>query len=96
MTEKPTFVDVDLEKLAATKQIAEDIITISEAAHRMLSSGLSKRALLLLIKDETKVPFDHIERVLDVLPKLRSIYLEKPDGGKAHQGRNRLQPRHDP
>jgi len=81
------YADVDLDKLAATKEIAENIVQISEAANRLLSSGLKKRALIVLIKDEIKVPLHQIEKVLDILPLLSDLYLEKPNA-KASKGRS--------
>ena len=56
--------------------IAEDLKRFCDAADRLLATGLTKRALILLLKDKSGVPQYQISRLLDALPLLRDFYRE--------------------
>lgn len=58
--------------------IAQSIIDISGAFEKISKSRLSKRAIVLLIKDATRnISMNDIEIILDVVPRLKDIYLKK-------------------
>ena len=69
--------DLDtLEQAVATSaEIAADIKRIADASERLLTSHLTRRALIVLISDASNQPPVYVERVLDALPKLRKFYL---------------------
>lgn len=54
--------------------LADAIVRIGDAMTRLESSGLNRRAVIVLVHDATKLPKRDIELVLDTLPKLRSMY----------------------
>lgn len=68
------------EKPVPAEILAESIVKISRATDRMLSSGLNRRALILLVWD--LVPNDvgkrEVAAVLDALPQLEKAFLTKP------------------
>lgn len=58
--------------------IAQSIIDVSVAFEKIQKSRLSKRAIVLLIKDCHKdLSIFDIERILDIVPKLKDVYLKK-------------------
>lgn len=72
MTNKTSLLDTDLSEI---KEIAEAIRQFSDLADALARSGLSQRAMLVLIKDCSGVPQKQIKKVLDALPTLKKIYL---------------------
>lgn len=75
----PTHIPVQY----VTDEIAEAVKNVSEAAEKMESSGLSRRAILVLLQESIgsrRVTRDQISLVLDHLPRLKAIYLK--NGGK--------------
>lgn len=72
-----------------TEIIAAAIVRLSQAAEKMLSSGLNRRGLEVLLKDTSGVPMSEIGRVLNALPRLAELYTI-PKRGSKH---NRLQMR---
>lgn len=59
--------------------IAQSIIEISEAFKKIENSRLSKRAIILLIKDRCNgIGMTEIETILDVVPKLKDYYIKEP------------------
>lgn len=61
-----------------TKEIlAEAITRISEGFTALEKSGLNKRAIMILIQAETKLPQRDIRLVLDALPRLKGWYCRK-------------------
>jgi len=60
-----------------TKEIlAKAIVSIGKAADKLLLSGLNKRAVLVLLQAETKLPQRDIKIVLEALPKLEQWYCK--------------------
>ncbi len=56
--------------------IAKSIIEISEAFEKINKSQLSRRAVVLLLQDLTKLGKNEIELVLNYAPKLKDYYLK--------------------
>lgn len=52
------------------------IVEIAEGARKLLGSKLSKRAVLVLLKDASGQPMNVIEEVLDNAAKLDKLYLK--------------------
>lgn len=71
MANKGSFLDTNLDEI---KDIAESIREFDNVAKALADSGLSERAMLILIKDCTGVPHKQIKKVLDSLPQLKKIY----------------------
>lgn len=57
--------------------IAQAVIDISKAFERIQKSRLSQRLIILLIQDQTKISHAKIRQILEVVPKLKDIYLKK-------------------
>jgi hypothetical protein len=59
--------------------LAESIVKMSAAAQKLNSSGLTRRALVILIADivPCNVRKHDIVAVLDALPKLADTYVKK-------------------
>jgi hypothetical protein len=55
--------------------IATGIVRMAEAAHAMMNSGLSERALIVLVNDMTGVTMRDIKQVLKALSNL-TTYVE--------------------
>jgi hypothetical protein len=70
--------DVKVIEDAPVEVLASAIVKISEAAQKMQASGLTRRALVLLIHDISKVGIPAINDVLDALPILSRRYVSKP------------------
>lgn len=58
----------------AAKEIAQAIVRISQAMEVLLSSGLNRKALLVLLFDYTGVPKKQIAKVIDGLEHLKIEY----------------------
>jgi hypothetical protein len=54
--------------------LAAAITRISNGFTELLASGLNKKAIVVLIQAETKLPQRSIVAVLDALPRLRGWY----------------------
>lgn len=59
------------------EDIADHIVKISDASAKMLGAGLTMKALIILLHEETKVSKRDIEKVLNALPKLRELVFKK-------------------
>jgi len=58
-----------------TKQVlAEAVTRISEGFAALEKSGLNRKAIIILIQAETKLPLRDIRLVLDALPRLKGWY----------------------
>lgn len=69
----------DGENVIELKIMEQAIIDVATAARKLLASRLSKRAVLVLIKDSmtgTGLPLRDIELVLDCASKLDKRYLK--------------------
>ena len=54
--------------------LAEAIVNIGGAFKKLQTSGLNKKAIIILIQAETKLPQRDIKLVLDALPQLERWY----------------------
>lgn len=54
--------------------LAEAIVNIGSAFKKLQASGLNKKAIIILIQAETKLPQRDIKLVLDALPQLERWY----------------------
>lgn len=54
--------------------LAEAIVRIGEAFEKLQENGLNRKAIIILIQAETKLPRHTIATVLDALPRLRGWY----------------------
>lgn len=57
--------------------IAEEIAKVGEAARKLLSSKLSRRAVLVLLKDQTGISHVTIGKVLDAAANLGAAYTKR-------------------
>jgi len=80
MTKKPKVTIVKNEdKVIELKIMEEAIVEVANAARKLLNSKLTKRAVLVLIKDSmtgSGLPLRDIELVLDMAAKLDKRYLK--------------------
>lgn len=64
-----------------TEILAASIVRVSEAAKKLLDGGLTKRALIVLIKDyvgqQSGIGTRDIEAILDALPRLKGYYVKQ-------------------
>lgn len=60
----------------STEILAEAIVNIGNATKKMMSSGMNKKAIIVLIHDKTKLPKSTITTVLDSLPQLERWYCK--------------------
>ncbi len=67
---------------APVELLATSIVKVSEAAQKMQASGLTRRAMALLIQDVCKVGIPAINAVLDALPELSKRYVSKAKAGR--------------
>jgi hypothetical protein len=58
--------------------LAEAIVQVADAAKRLLSSRLTKRAILVLLHDSSGVGMRDIEYVLDHAAQLAFVYIKQP------------------
>ena len=68
------------DKVIETKIMEDAIVEVATAARKLLNSKLTKRAVLVLIKDSmsgTGVPMKDIELVLDCASRLDKRYLKQ-------------------
>lgn len=64
-------------KPESTEILAEAIVRIGEAASKLSASGLNRKAIVVLIHDETKISKRDIIIVLDSLTRLEGWYCRK-------------------
>lgn len=60
--------------------LAQSIVQVAENFSKVLASGLTERALVVLLYDGIgghKITKDQIRLVLDALPRLKGWYLKK-------------------
>lgn len=60
----------------STEILAEAIVSIGNAAGKLLSSGINKKAIVILLQAQTKLPQRDIKLVLDSLPQLERWYCK--------------------
>lgn len=76
MAKKVEIVEVDA---VGPKVLAEAIVRLDEAANKLMKSGLTRRAIYVLLKDLAGVSIGHIEMVLQGLTELKMTYTKKPE-----------------
>lgn len=60
--------------------LAKSVIQVSEAAAKLVKSGLTQRAIIVLLQDgigAAKIGKDQIKLVLENLPKLKAWYVKE-------------------
>jgi len=66
--------------------LADDISKLSDAFRQLINSRLSKRAVVVLLKDMLpQVNITEIKLVLEALPLLKETYVKKWAGGGAKE-----------
>lgn len=60
--------------------IAKSIIDVSKAFEAIEKSRVSQRVIVLLIHDKTKIAQRDIVAILDIVPRLKDIYLKRVPG----------------
>lgn len=76
MPKQTITVKTDEENPQPVEIIAQSIIDISNAFQKINESRLNRRALVLLIRDQTNLGMNEINLVLNIVPKLKDIYLK--------------------
>lgn len=59
--------------------LAKSVVQVAEASKKLLNSGLTKRAIIVLLQDgigTSKINKTQIELVLDNLPRLKAWYVK--------------------
>lgn len=79
MKPKPDVIVTEIEQVT-TEVLAASIVRLSDAATRMLNSGLDMRALTVLLKAQTGFDLGMIERVLRALAQLKDTYTTQKSG----------------
>jgi hypothetical protein len=74
MPQKTSMARPDERPEPDAKTLAEAVVKISDAMHRLLASGLHRHAIVVLLADMTKLPKRDIEYVLNGLEQLKSRY----------------------
>lgn len=67
----------DAEDVKPLEVMAAEIIKLSKAAQEIANSKLEKRAILLLIRDITKLPLETIDQVLTAAKDLETYFIKK-------------------
>jgi len=63
----------------STELLAKSVVQVAEASKKLLNSGLTKRAIIVLLHDGigvSKINKKQIELVLDNLPRLKGWYIK--------------------
>lgn len=63
----------------STELLAKSIIQVAEASEKLLNSGLTKRAIEVLLQDgigASKISKGQIRLVLENLPRLKAWYIK--------------------
>lgn len=80
MTKQNIRIKKDTENPESVELLAKSIIQVSEAASKLLKSGLTTRAIVVLLQDGigmTKINKSQIYLVLNNLPRLKAWYVNK-------------------
>ena len=57
--------------------LAQSIVKLSKSADQMMQSGLKRRTLLVLLRDQTGLSLSDIDKVIEAFPKLAKIYTTR-------------------
>lgn len=77
MASKKVVVKQEPEKPVEVEVLARAIVEIGNAAKRLAASALNRKAVIVLLAHETKLPQGTIKSVLDGIADLESTYLRK-------------------
>ncbi len=66
----------DDEKPVSREVLAKAIVDMSEAATRLTSSGLNRKAVIILLSESSGVNRTDIKHVLDCMESLQTTYLK--------------------
>ena len=67
-----------IEAAEASQDVAEALRAVADAGDRLLASGLTKRALIVLLRDKTGLSMGGIRLLLEALPALRGYTKPRP------------------
>jgi len=70
-------IEQDPENIVEQPILAQAIVDMSRAAKKALSSGLTRRAIIILIAYSSKLPMRDIEIVINNIEDLESTWLTK-------------------
>jgi hypothetical protein len=70
----PAKIIQDENEPVPTEILAKSVVAVSAAAQKLLAGGLTMRALMVLIHDQTAVPLAHIKLVLESAGDLAKQY----------------------
>lgn len=73
---KRVVVQQDPEKIVETPVLAQAIVDIGKAAQKLAVSGLNRKAIVLLISHDSKVPQRDVIYVLDSIQYLAKTYCK--------------------
>ncbi len=79
MSKTPVKIVKDEDKVIKVEIMEQAIIDVAQSARKLLNSNLSKRAVIVLIRDSmagTGMPLKDIETVLDCAANLDKRYLK--------------------
>jgi len=79
MGKKTVTIKTDEQDPEPVELIADSIIKISNAFDKLRTSRLKKRAILVLIRDQTNPPVSMrtIEAILDIAGSLKDIFIKE-------------------
>lgn len=80
MKKEPIRIVKDKEEPETTELLAKSVVQVAEASQKLLNSGLTKRAIVVLLQDGigvSKINKHQIELVLDNLPRLKAWYVKE-------------------
>lgn len=67
----------NVDKPETTEILAEAIVRIGESMEKLNRNGLNRKAIVVLLKEETGLGKGVIETVLDAMPRLAGWYCRK-------------------
>jgi hypothetical protein len=74
---KVPVIQQDPERPVEVPILAQAILDISNGAKKALSSGLSRKAIIVLIHHHSKIPMRDVEIVLNNITSLQETWLQK-------------------
>ena len=76
LTKSAVKIVQDPEAAVPAKILAKAIVDLSSAAVKLLGSGLTEDAIVVLLHDYTKLSRTDIRQVLRALPQLAAVYTK--------------------
>jgi hypothetical protein len=76
MVKKRVVIQQDPSQTVETPVLAQAIVDIGKAAQKLSASGLNRKAILLLISHDSKVPQRDVTYVLDSIQYLAHTYCK--------------------